>query len=170
MAVCLMALGLVGCYRVAEVPGAELPRLDGHGPDQPPVRVQTTRGEAVDIHGDFKEARVVSGRDGWEQTESVFPPFRAVVRDGVLHYARSQVDLVDVRRVEVVQRDGGRTFLILMIGGAALLTGAVLGLSLDASAPRDQGGGSCRCTWTVTAAAAAGGLGFAIAIPATKYY
>ncbi|MCC6903221.1 MAG: hypothetical protein IT377_29890 [Polyangiaceae bacterium] len=170
MAASLTVLGLVGCYRVAEVPGTELPRLDGHSPGHPAVRVQTTRGEAVDIHGDFKEARVVTGGDGWEQTESVFPPFRAVVRDGVLRYARSQADLVDVRRVEVVQRDGGRTFLILMIGGAAFLTGAVIGLSLDASTPRDEGGGSCRCTWTVTTAAAACALGFAIAIPATKYY
>jgi hypothetical protein len=169
-AACLAVSVVIGCSRVAEVPGTELPRLDRHGPGRPPVSVHTTSGQVVEVDGEFDSARVVIGGDGLEQTYAVYPPFRATLADGVLTYGHNQVDGADVLRVEVVQKDGWRTFQVLMIGGAALLAGGALGIYLDGRSSPEQGGGTCRCTWTYVTALAMGGVAFAIVIPATKYY
>jgi len=169
-AACLAVSVVIGCSRVAEVPGTELPRLDRHGPGQPPVSVRTTSGDVVAIDGEFDSARVIIGGDGLEKTYAIYPPFRATLADGVLTYEHNEVDVVDVLRVEVAQKDGWRTFQVLMIGGAAVLAGGALGIYLDGRSPREQGGGTCRCTWTYMTALAMGSVAFAIVIPATKYY
>lgn len=161
---------VTGCVRVAEVPATELPRLSEHGPGKPPVEVRTQSGRAVAISGKFREARVVVGGDGYERTVRLRPPFRASLQDGLLRYDWHTVEAADVSRVEIVQRDGGRTLVVLLIGSAGALAGAVLGSWLDSRSPSDPGGGTCNCQWTMLGTAGLGGLGFAIPAPLTKYY
>lgn len=171
----LPAFCLVGCYRVAQVPGSELPRLDEHGPDRVPVTVRTLDGDSASIDGTFKEARVVIGGDGYEQIEMLRPPFRASSRDGQVFYDRRSADLVDIRRVEIVQRDSGRTFIVLGTVAASLLAGATLGTYLeyrwsrkDPNDPTDDGGSGGR--GTAAGALILGGAGYGISMAATKYY
>ena len=166
---------LTGCFRVAQVPGPELARLDEHGPDRAPVTVRTLGGDSASIDGTFKEARVVIGGDGYEQVETLRPPFKASVRDGQLFFDRRSAELVDVRRVDVVQRDSGRTFIVLGTFAASALAGAILGTYLeyrwspkDPENPVDAGG--CGGCGTAAGALVFGGAGFGISMAATKHY
>lgn len=170
----LPAFCLAGCYRVAQVPGPELPRLDEHGPNRAPVTVETFGGDSASIDGTFKEARVVIGGDGYEQVETLRPPFKASIRDGQLFFHQRSVELVDVRRVEIVQRDSARTFIVVGTLAASLLAGAIIGTYLEDKAYDPQkhppNSGGCGGCGTVAGALVLGGAGFGISMAATKYY
>lgn len=167
---------LAGCFRVAQVPGPELARLDQHGPGRAPVTVRTFDGDTASIDGTFKEARVVIGGDGYEQIETLRPPFNVSVRDSQLFFGRQSAELVDVRRVDVVQRDSGRTFIVLGTVAGSLLAGAILGTYLEARWSRRDPerdpvhSGGCGGCGTAAGALVLGGAGFGISMAATKYY
>ncbi len=120
----LSSASLSGCYTVTEIQPRELPKLDLHQEGHPPVYVHTVDGDKVPIEGDFKEARILVGNE-WTGREIVLrPPFRADSHAGDIFILRhgwvTRLDPDRISRVEVVQRDGGSTWLLVGVGVVVL--------------------------------------------------
>jgi len=177
VAVGMVAVGLAGCFKVAEAPADEMPKLSGHAAGRPEVKIRTIDGDEVEIDGDFKEVRVIVGDDWHREVRIVRPPFVAEKSGEDLRYASrssqtTKIDVAEVQRIEVVQRDGTRTWTVLGVGAGAMLVGAVLGGYLeererDKSTPQDR---SCSGCGVVAGTIVLGGVGFLLVVPLTKYY
>jgi len=176
VAVGMVALSLTGCFKVAEAPADEMPKLSGHTAGRPEVKIRTLDGDEVEIDGEFKEVRVIVGYDWQQQVRIVRPPFVAEKSGDDLRYASSgsqttKIDAAEVQRIEVVQRDGARTWTVLGVGVGATLVGAVLGAYLeergrDKTTPRSSCGGCGAAAGMIVL----GGAGFLLVVPLTKYY
>jgi hypothetical protein len=133
LAAVLSAVPHAGCTRVAHVSPSQLPALSRHGPERPPVVIRTVDGDPVEIHGKFKVVRMfATDTDDASEREIVLkPPFLAGRYGSRLLYQRPDehvrtVEIGSVTRVEIAQKDGGRTAIVLGVIGGAVLAGAVL--------------------------------------------
>jgi hypothetical protein len=159
---------------VAETPARELTRLDNHNPDRPPVVVHTLDGEPVEIKGDFRFVRVVTGSEWTEKKRIVKRPFRAALVDGdTLTWQsrgaeRDSVSVDKVTRLEIVQRDGDRTAVVMLFSVAGAVAGTLLYAYLDRQ--QDDHNMACGACALAIGAPIGVGLSLLITIPATKYY
>lgn len=167
---------LAGCTRVAHVSPSQLPALSRHGPERPPVVIRTVDGDLVAIHGEFKVVRMfASDADAGGEREIVLkPPFVAGRYGSRLLYQRPgehvrTVEIGNVTRVEIAQKDGGRTAIVLGVIGAAALVGASISYYWYQHA-RESGDYPLHPAFLLWPPIITGGIGAAYVIPATRYY
>jgi hypothetical protein len=132
-------------------------------------------GDVAVIHAEFKEVRIFVSEEGAKRRITLRPPFRASGDGAWLNYETPRltprsIDLQTVQNVQVVQRDGGRTTTVLLVGGAGFLAGFAAAAVLQAQSDGEGGFLNCPLCGPMILGIQASAISFLFVVPLTKYY